>query len=79
MRSIVLDYIRSLKCEIALLLQESLFPVLQYLYLDLVRAGVRDHLKDVGFGLSEDISRFSSELGVSLGMFFNQKTVFWFV
>ena len=52
------------------LLQEKLFPVLKYLYLDLVRAGVRDHLKEHGFGLSEEISRFSSELLQGLGKLF---------
>ena len=63
----MVDYVRSLRCEHALLLQESLFPVLQYLYLDLVRSGLRDHLKEVGYGLSEDMSRFSTELCHTLG------------
>ena len=77
----MLDYVRFLNCEIGVLLQEKLFPVLKYLYLDLVRAGVRDHLKDHGFGLSEETSRFSSELLQSLGKFgflfsFKSKTVF---
>ena len=67
LRGIVLDYVRSLRCEYALLLQESLFPVLQYLYLDLVRSGVRDHLTEHGYGLSEELSRFSSELCCSFG------------
>ena len=67
-----MDYIRSLRCEHALLLQESLFPVLQFLYLDLVRCGLRDHLKEVGFGLSEDMSRFSTELCQTLGEFFKR-------
>ena len=68
LRGILLDYLRSLRSDYALLLQESLTPVLQYLYLDLVRTGVRDHLKGHGFGLSEEISRFSSEICYSLGM-----------
>ena len=77
LRGIVLEYVRSLRCEYALLLHENLLPVLQYLYLDLVRSGLRDHLKDHGFGLSEEISRFSSELLHTLGTFlFNQKIYF---
>lgn len=67
----MLDYLRSIRCDYALLLHENLFPVLHYLYLDLIRAGLRDHLKDQGFGLSEEISRFSSELLHTLGEFSN--------
>ena len=70
LRSILLSYIQSLKTELACLLHESLFPVLHYLYLDLVRTGTRDHLMSRGFGISEELSQFSLELRISLGRFF---------
>ena len=76
LRGIVMDYLRSLSCDHGVLLQESLFPVLHYLYLDLVRGSVRDHLKGVGFGPSEELLKFSAELRLGLGKFYNKQKNF---
>ena len=42
-------------------------PVLSYIYRDLVRLGLRDHLKGVVNGLSEEITSFSTHLMYYLG------------
>ena len=67
LRTIVLDYVRSLKFGLGLLLHESLMPVLRYIYLDLVRVGLRDHLVGYTHGLSDDLSAFSTDLMYYLG------------
>ena len=70
LRTILLDYVRSLKCDLAVILTESIFPVLHFLYLDLVRTGLRDHLRSHSFGVSEEMQRFSGELMITLGMLY---------
>ena len=67
LRNIVLDYVKSVKYGIGLLLSESLMPVLQYIYRDLTRTGLRDHLLGYTHGLSEDMSTFSTHLMYYLG------------
>ena len=67
LQAIVLDYVRSLKYGLGLLLHESLMPVLNYIYRDLVRQGLRDHLLGFSHGLSEEISSFSTDLMYYLG------------
>ena len=62
-------YVRSLVFEHGVLLWESLFPVLHYLYLDLVRGSLKDHLKGLGYGPSEELLQFSAELRLNLGEF----------
>ena len=68
LRDIVLSYVRSLRVECGLLLHDALFPVLQFIYSDLVRTGFRDHLIGVSFGVSEELSSFSTHLMHYLGM-----------
>ena len=67
LRNIVLDYVKSVKYGIGLLLSESLMPVLQFIYRDLTRTGLRDHLLGYTHGLSEDMSTFSTHLMYYLG------------
>ena len=69
MKSIVLDYIREQKYGLGLLLHESLMPVLVYIYRDMIRLGLRDHLMGTINGLSEEISSFSTHLMYYLGEF----------
>ena len=71
LQSIVLDYVKSQKYGLGLLLYESLMPVLQFLYRDLVRTGLRDHLLGYSHGLSEELSTFSTHLMYYLGECFN--------
>ena len=77
LRTLLLDYARSLKCEIGLLLHDSLFHLLHFVYLDLVRCGTRDHLKSLGFGLSSELSQFSAEINLCLGWFSNTKHILY--
>ena len=67
LQELILSYVRSLKIEIGLLLHEPLFPVLEYVYSDLIRCGTRDHLLGKSFGISEEMSSFSSQLMYHLG------------
>ena len=76
LRDVVLSYIRSLKCEIAVLLHESLFPVIHYLMQELCRLGLRDHLVGESFGLSEDLSGLAAQLFTGLGMLLIRKDLF---
>ena len=79
----MLEYVRSLRCEIGILLHENLFSILHYIYLDLVRCGTRDHLKSLGFGVSTELSKFSAEVRLCLGMhckiLFYNVTIFSFL
>ena len=69
LQSLVLDYVKSLKYGLGMLLSESLMPLLQYVYRDLVRTGLRDHLLGYTHGLSEEMSSFSTHLMYYLGMY----------
>ena len=76
LRDVVLSYVRSLKCEIAALLHESLFPVIHYLLQQLCRLGLRDHLIGESFGLNEDLSGFAAQLFTGLGKSIIRKILF---
>lgn len=69
LRSLILNYARSVKYGLGLLLHGSLLPALEYVYRDLVREGLRDHLLGYSHGLSEDITSFSTDLMYYLGKF----------
>ena len=84
LRTIVLDYVKSIKYGIGLLLSESLMPVLQFIYRDLTRTGLRDHLLGYTHGMSEDMSTFSTHLMYYLGKFMhfkmcNYSKSFWII
>ena len=70
LKDLVLGYVRGTKYGLGLLLYESLMPVLHYLYRDMIRVGLRDHLLGYSHGLSEDISSFSTDLMYYLGTFY---------
>ena len=69
LRDIVISFVKSLRCDIGVILFENLFPVIHYLLQELVRLGLRDHLLGIGFGLSEELSTFTTQLITSLGEF----------
>ena len=67
LKNILLAYLRSLRTELGALLYESTYSILEYVYQDLIRMGVRDHLVGYSFGISEELNSFSSQLMYCLG------------
>ena len=69
MKSIFLNFVLSTRSDLGPVLFESLLPIIQYLYQDLVRVSLRDHLVGVSFGVSGELSGFSSTLMSFMGEF----------
>ena len=59
---------KSLRVNVGAILHEPIFPIIQFIYQDLLRTGVRDHLLGRSYGLTDESSAFTSQLLLTLGM-----------